>query len=102
MRVCVSPYGETIRRYCLTQQRLMRPIIRVQNLGKQYRLGISGAEARAIQYVTLRESLVEGIRSLVRAGHRSGISVCTDSYPLVSIHRIFPRGVGPLPSYSCF
>ena len=50
----------------------MRPIIRVQNLGKQYRLGISGAEARAIQYVTLRESLVEGIRSLVRARQGSG------------------------------
>ncbi len=70
MRVCVSSYGETIRRYCLTQHRLMRPIIRVHNLGKQYRLGISGAEAHAVQYVTLRESLAEGLRSLVRAGHR--------------------------------
>ncbi len=50
----------------------MRPIIRARKLGKQYQLGISGAEAHAVQYVTLRESLVDGIRSLVRVGHRSG------------------------------
>src|SRR5208283_3415800 len=39
----------------------MRPIIRIENLGKQYRIG-----ARRAPYLTLRESLTEAVRSPLR------------------------------------
>ena len=39
----------------------MRPIIRVENLGKQYRIG-----GRRAPYQTLRESLTEAARTPLR------------------------------------
>ena len=49
----------------------MRPIIRVENIGKQYRIG-----RREVPYATLRESLVQAavspINRLRRTVNRSG------------------------------
>src|SRR5882724_146484 len=47
----------------------MQPIIRVKNLGKQYRIG-----AREAAYSTLRESLVETLRAPLNRLRRNGAS----------------------------
>lgn len=46
----------------------MKPIIRVSNLSKQFR--IATGERGAVRYETLRESLVRSIRNALRGNHR--------------------------------
>jgi ABC-type polysaccharide/polyol phosphate transport system ATPase subunit len=54
----------------------MKPIIRVENLSKQYHIG---ATPRAVRYVTLRESLTEAalapVRRLRQAAHTDGETI---------------------------
>src|SRR5215510_10226114 len=52
----------------------MRPIIIVEHLSKQYRIGVRAGQGGAVRYVTLRESLVEAVRAPFRrwwGGERS-------------------------------
>jgi len=44
----------------------MRPIIIVEHLSKQYRIGARAGQRGAVRYVTLRESLVEAMRAPLR------------------------------------
>lgn len=51
---------------------LMRPIIKVEHLSKQYHIGARAAQGGAVRYVTLRESLAEALRAPFRRLWRNG------------------------------
>jgi lipopolysaccharide transport system ATP-binding protein len=61
---------------------LMRPIIKVEHLSKQYRIGARAVQGGAVRYVTLRESLAEVLRAPFRRLWRNGRPVAETIWAL--------------------
>ena len=55
----------------------MRPIIQARKLSKQYHLGTAASGDQAVHYVTLRESLMSGVRRLLQPRRGGGLHVET-------------------------